>query len=45
MAAGVTVYYEAILTTDLDSPLPPEETVLDRHRLPYRRGTTIIGTP
>jgi hypothetical protein len=44
-APGVTNTYEAILTNDLGSPLPPEDTILDRQTMTYRRGTTIIGTP
>ena len=42
---GATVNFEAILTTDLESPLPPADTILDRQSFSYRRGTTIIGTP
>jgi hypothetical protein len=44
-APGVTVNFEAILTTDLDAPLPPPDTFLDRQSFSYRRGTTITGTP
>ncbi len=42
---GATVRYEAILTTDMDTLLPPLDSILDRRQLSYRRGTTVIGTP
>ena len=38
-----TNHYIAILTTDLSSSLPPEETVLDRKETSYRRSGTVEG--
>lgn len=44
-APTATNNYEAILTTDLASPLPPPGTVLDRRSISYRTAATLVGVP
>ncbi len=44
-AAGKSNLYEAILTTDLASPVPPPTSILDRRSTSYHRGGTILGGP
>jgi hypothetical protein len=44
-AAGASNHYEAILTTDLASPVPPPASILDRRSASYHRGGTVRGGP
>lgn len=44
-AAGRSNLYEAILTTDAVSPVPPPASILDRRSTSYHRGGTVLGGP
>lgn len=44
-AAGRSNLYEAILTTDVLSPVPPPASILDRRSTSYHRGGTVLGGP